>query len=132
MTVSSVLPTDICPPSTDLEPCRCGYLFNRLAFSCYDRGLGDEKISQLLDQFISTPGVGALRELYLWNNNLTRIPDQIRHFTELDDMDLSWNEIRLVKKGSFNLIQHLERLLLYNNMISSIESGAFNGIRPAV
>ena len=88
--ISALGDIGVCPPADKLEPCKC-HVFGSgdkkegtLSFDCFELYLGDEKISQVLDAFISTPGVSPLRELYLYKNNLTRIPDQVRHFTELD------------------------------------------------
>ena len=88
-----------CPPATLLEPCKC-HIFSssdanegNLWFECPELYLGDDKMSQVLDQFISTPGIGQLREIYLYRNNLTRIPDQIRNLTKLNRVILGSNSI---------------------------------------
>ena len=65
-----------------------------MGFNCWDTQLGDEKMSERLDKFISTPGVSPLRELILTNNTLTQIPEQIRHFNQLSGLHLDSNPIR--------------------------------------
>ena len=123
----------VCPPADKLEPCKC-HVFGSgdkkegtLWFDCIELNLGDEKISQVLDAFISTPGVSPLRELYLYKNNLTRIPDQVRHFTELDHVFLESNEIKTIEKGSLNFTRTLYLFTLNDNKMITIEPGAFSG-----
>jgi hypothetical protein len=133
--VSALGDIGVCPPAEKLEPCKC-HVFDRddtkkggtLRFNCTELYLGDEKISQVLDAFISTPGVSPLRELYLYKNNLTRIPDQIRHFTELDRVELGSNEIKTIEKGSLNFTRTLGLFKLNDNKMITIESGAFDDI----
>ena len=132
--ISALGDIGVCPPADKLEPCKC-HVFDRgdtkkggtLWFDCTELYLGDEKISQVLDAFISTPGVSPLRELYLYKNNLTRIPDQVRHFTELDRVDLGSNEIKTIEKGSLNFTRTLGLFTLNDNKMITIESGAFDG-----
>ena len=131
--VSALGDIGVCPPAAKLEPCKC-HVFGSgetnegtLWFECDELYLGDEKISQVLDAFISTPGVSPLRELYLYKNNLTRIPDQIRHFTELDRVTLESNEIKTIEKGSLNFTRTLGLFKLNDNKMITIESGAFDG-----
>ena len=123
----------VCPPAAKLEPCKC-HVFDigeknegTLKLDCSQSFLSDEQMSQVLDAFISSPGVSPLRELYLYKNNLTRIPDQIRHFTELDRVILNSNQIQLIKNGSFNFTRTLGLFSLNNNTLMTIESGAFDG-----
>ena len=134
--VQTVLSTavGVCPPAAKLEPCKCN-AFDRgdkdegfLWFNCDELYLGDEKMSQVLDAFISTSGVSPLRELHLFRNNLTRIPDQIRHFTELNRVILNSNEIQSIKNGSFHFTPTLDIFTLRSNKITTIEPGAFDGI----
>ena len=125
----------VCPLAAVIEPCRCESLQywneeDKILLNCNGLNLGDEKISRILDQFISTPGLSPFTELLLTNNNLTRIPEQIRHFNQLSGLRLDSNQIRSIKKGSFNSIDRpLSRLSMKNNMINCIEPGAFSGIK---
>ena len=123
----------VCPLAAVIEPCRCESLQywneeDKILLNCNGLNLGDEKISRILDQFISTPGLSPFKELLLTNNNLTRIPHQIRHFTELNRVYLDYNEIGSIKKGFFNL-NNPNRLSMTYNKINYIEPGAFSGIK---
>lgn len=130
----SELTDAVCPPANVLEPCNC-YTQSTdrnerilvLSFQCYNKQLDDEKMNQLLNQFISTSDASPLRELNLSYNNLTQIPDQFRQFNQLERVYLQSNNIRSITKETFNTTRLLQKLYLSNNMINYIEPGTFNG-----
>ena len=61
------------------------------------------------------------------NNQLTRIPVQLSTLPELLEVDLHSNKITIIKSGAFNFEKTLNQLILSNNVISTIENGAFQG-----
>ena len=91
----------VCPPSEAFAPYRCGVNSFRgeLALDCGDRYLGDDRISDILDVFLSTPELSALPEIFLDYNNLTYVPHQLKSFQKLY-LVLSNNLITSVEKDS--------------------------------
>ena len=126
----------MCPPETAVEPCKCqnfvygdnGNEKGILKLDCAALHLGDEKIGRILGAVVSSTGATSLmRVLDLSINNLTYIPHQISHFTELNKLFLNSNVIQSIKKGSLNFTRTLDLLDMECNSISYIEPGAFKG-----
>ena len=72
-----------------------------MRLDCGRKGLDDETISRILDAYLNTPGVNPLGELSLWNNRLTRIPNQLHYFNHLKLVDLDSNDISSIVPGTF-------------------------------
>ena len=70
-------------------------------------------------------------ELYLFVNELlTRVPVQIRSFTQLELADFSENSITSIESGAFNLADAANPLSFLDlgfNQLTTIAPGAFKG-----
>ena len=73
---------------------------------CRRANLDDEAINRILNVYLDTPGVSPLGELNLWNNHLTRVPDHLYYFSQLNSIDLDNNNISSIDPRIFtsNLI----------------------------
>ena len=118
-----------CPPAASVSPCVCRDNNDGVTvfLNCYNQNLDDTKISQILNSFLSTSGVSPLGRLDLFFNKLTKVPAEIPQFPQLDLVYLYRNSIDSVKSGAFNFAKTLVRLDLYDNQITAIEPGAFQG-----
>ena len=72
----------VCPPAAAYSPCECiennsAERPGTIALDCLFKSLVDSKISEILDAFLTTPGISPLVRLELGGNQLTFIPDQI-------------------------------------------------------
>jgi Leucine-rich repeat (LRR) protein len=91
-------------------------------------------MSAILSGILSDSGASPTSVLYLNNNSLTKVPEEIRLFKELVNVDLSFNQIDSVPTGSFDLSplfpsNNTQRELNLNyNPLDSIESEAFQGL----
>ena len=119
-----------CPNWQHYFPCRCEHirienqsLASRL--NCDHKNLGDEKIGRILKAFlVSSNGKSRLRTVQLERTRLTRIPDELFLFTQLENVYLSGNRIQSIHR--FNFSSTLQRVVLNSNSLSFIESGAFH------
>ena len=71
----------------------------------------------------------------MWNNKLTRVPDQIKSLPQLEIVYLHDNEITSIDAGAFNHpngTSPLFDLYLMNNQLTTISPGAFKGIFQAL
>ena len=68
---------------------------------CEERNLDDDKASKILDAFLNTPGVNPLGIVLFSANQLTRIPDQLRYFNKLSNVELNNNRISSIEPGTF-------------------------------
>nr|XP_054775261.1 leucine-rich repeat-containing protein 4B-like [Lytechinus pictus] len=69
-----------------------------------------------------------LRLLNISHNSFKMIPEQLvkeSHFPFLQTIDLSWNQIAVVKKKTFSYLTKLANVFLNHNEIVLIENGAF-------
>ena len=95
--------TFLCPKAENVSPCLCmhnqeddtAFLF------CEERNLDDDKASKILDAFLNTPGVNPLGIVLFSANQLTRIPDQLRYFNKLSNVELNNNRISSIEPGTF-------------------------------
>ena len=122
----------ICPPSVNYYPCDCSEFgsSNTISLNCNNKQLGDSKTADVLSAFVSTPGVSPVAWIDLHYNQLTRIPAQIRSFTKLVYIDISFNTIDVFKSGDFNFASSNKLTTLWGNgnQLTSIAPGAFGGI----
>lgn len=100
-----------------------------IQLNCNERHLGDANISRILDVFVFDIKIlNPIKILNLANNDLTRIPKQIRHFTRLKQLNLNFNHIQSLPPRALNLTTSFEVLGLKSNGMRTIEPGAFDGI----
>ena len=122
----------VCPPPGEIAPCSCTDLGNEglvVQLNCRSVNLDDARASQILDTMLSWPRASPLRLLDMFNNRLTRVPSQLPKFPMLNNIDLSYNQIASIKSNTFNFSSTLSSLNLNFNPISSIQKGAFQGMK---
>lgn len=116
---------DKCPPEADVSPCTCHICQSDgdhdLWLDCDSQRLDDVNASRILSAFIGS----QLREIFFFNNSLTRVPNEIRLFNSLDSLTLGNNPIQSLEPGSFNLTRKLIYLGMDHNSINRIQPGAF-------
>ena len=125
----------VCPVVEDYEPCSCNEFYDDYyhnfysGLDCREKNLGDTKTSQVLNSFL-LPTVTSLGSVNLTGNQLTHIPIQLATYYYLEQIDLSFNRIDSIPKGSFPVNPELKQIYLRNNQISEIaaEDFFYNGI----
>ena len=115
--------------SYDLSLTR-GYIIN-----CGGKMLTDMKIRDILENLAVNQSEAAfttyLYQLDLSNNRLTKVPEKLRHFRNLQTIKLDSNAIRSLSSGDFDFINSTEQareISLTTNYLQTIEQGAFQGI----
>ena len=123
----------VCPPATDNVPCSC-YEWpqsSTIDIYCYNQNLSDSQVSDILDAFLTTPGVSSsVGSLDLRLNRLTRVPPQMKLFPQLKTVMLEGNFITSIESGAFNFADAtnpIRYLTLGNNQLTTIAPGAFKG-----
>ena len=107
----------------------CGYLIIAQGEQLLHKVSGDSIVSELLDTFLTTKNVSPLTHLVLQLNNLTRIPHQIRKFHQLGSIVLNNNEIKSIDSGAFNFTGITAKLINVEvNGLETIAPGAFQGL----
>ena len=121
----------ICPPANVISPCTCSeYTKNTTQLDCGSHGLIDSQASDSLDAYLSSPGVSPVGYLQLSDSNLTRVPVQVKSFTQLEFAFLISNFITSIESGAFNAsdaANPLKDLSLDGNQLTKIAPGAFKG-----
>ena len=134
MMISASTAAVVCPPDDTYSPCTCYEYTNipdTIYLYCGNNGLDDLKVSQILDVFLTTPGVSTLGNLCLFGNRLTRVPDQVHLFPKLDYVWLEENNISSSiqsKAFVFNKETPLRNLDLQHNQLITIAPGAIQGV----
>ncbi|TMW45629.1 hypothetical protein DOY81_009290, partial [Sarcophaga bullata] len=59
-----------------------------------------------------------------YDMNLKEVPQYLK--TSVEVLDLSFNRIKKLKRSSFQPYSSIRYLLLYENMIQSVEPGTFS------
>nr|CAG4641628.1 EOG090X04MD [Eurycercus lamellatus] len=96
-------------------------------FQISDSDADDEAISRVLAWLAESTQPKGLRDLFLMDNALlTRVPGEIREFKGLDVFQLTGANIPNIASGAFDL-DDINGLVLSNNNVESIETGAFQG-----
>ena len=118
-----------CPPQEAYSPCLCDLSFyddGAILLNCNRQYIGDQKMSEILDYFLSDLGLNySLRSLDLQYNFLTKIPDQITFLPQLQEIDLYANDIQEITTGSLTLNSAETIVLMFGPKIKTIEPGAF-------
>ena len=129
----------VCPVVEDYDPCSCNEFYLNdfhdfySSLDCREKNLGDTKTSQVLNGFL-LPTVTWLGSVNLTGNQLTHIPIQLAAYNYLMTIDLSFNRIDSIPKGSFPKLAKLKQIYLQNNQISEIAAEDFfeNGIDESI
>ena len=72
----------------------------------------------------------SIGDLQLDNNDLTKVPDEIRLFNQLTSVELTGNKITSISSGAFDIQTESEAVKLYldnNDALTEIKPGAFQG-----
>jgi len=101
--------------------------YGTLILECSRCNLTDSEVSDILDAFLSTPGVSPLLILNLSGNQLTRVPSQMQLFTELVVIEFQNNAIPSIESGTFNSNDDNWSLYLDSNQLTTIAPSAFRG-----
>ena len=104
----------ICPAATVFSPCSCDeYKGNSgtIELNCGGNNVDDTRLSAILDALLTTPGVSPVGALMLWNNLLTRVPDQIPRFTQLV-VDLNYKKNPSLPTAAFKFTATLVSVLI--------------------
>lgn len=74
-------------------------------------------------------GPMPLKELWLYDNNLSRVEDDtFRNLTQLNLLVLSRNQITHVSAGSFRGLEKIGEISLHTNLLTSLQAGTFLGL----
>ena len=122
----------ICPPAEAISPCTCReYTTTTTNLFCREMKLTDSQVSDILDAYLTTPNVSQVGQLLLnYNELLTRVPVQMKSFTQLSETFLSYNSFTSIELGAFNFTDDanpLHYLDLGFNQLTTIAPGAFKG-----
>lgn len=95
--------------------------------------LNDEDVTELLDEIVSSPVSERLTSLNLRDNSITQMPEHISQLNKLTDLNLDYNKIIFLRKGSLNMgSSQVKTVSLLNNGVTTIEPEAFQGIRKDI
>ena len=91
--------------------------------------INDATVSLLLDWLVDTEIRNHLRILYLFNNELTKIPTQIWRFSQLQNFRFENNNLSdgILKQGDLKFSSLPQIIYIYACGIQKIEPGAFQG-----
>ena len=122
----------VCPPVEAISPCTCSeyyYTTTTTTLNCAGQNLIDSQVSAILDAYLKTPNVSPVGYLNLSFNLLTRVPVQVKSFTQLQYAFLYDNSISSIESGAFNApdAYPLSNLWLDGNQLTTIAPGAFKG-----
>ena len=120
----------VCPSNPSYSPCNCteyGAIVGNIYLDCRNQQLSDSKAEDILTSFLTSPGVSQVASIDLHFSQLTRIPDQIRSFSKLVYLDISFNSISSLQSNAFNFVSKVTTLYANTNQIKSIAPGAFGG-----
>ena len=124
----------VCPSAADYAPCECSeysYQPGTIFLGCSSKQLTDSRASEILDAFLTTPGVSPLVYLDLQYSQLTRVLSQIKSFPQLERVYIVFNSITSVDYNkAFNFTEGaypLDGLTLHVNQLTTIAPGSFKG-----
>ena len=118
-----------CPAPADYTPCICNdYGDGTIDLNCNGKNLNDVRASRILSAFLLTPATSPVTAVYLFSNQLTKIPAEIAQFHQLRLLSVGSNQILSGPSGSFNFsTTTVSRLWLYQNQLTTIGPGVFEG-----
>ena len=124
----------ICPSDSVISPCACSqYTTSTSTLDCAGKNVNDSQASDILDAYLTIPGVSPVGDIELYYNPLlTHIPVQVKSFTQLVMVNLSPNSLTTIESDAFNLsdaANPLRYLDLSSNQLATIAPGAFRGFR---
>jgi hypothetical protein len=120
----------VCPPFEIYSPCTCTeppISPNTIEIDCVYRFLSDSRMNEIMNALLTTPDISPVSILFLSNNYLTRVPDQIRFFPKLITANLDYNKLTSIDYSAFNFTSKLSYLNIFGNEIATIAPGAFQG-----
>ena len=93
----------VCSPEADYTPCGCREYSKTPSIqkhlNCQSKKLTDYQMSDILDAFLTTPGVSPVAFLSLeYGKLLTRVPSQVRLFNQLKWVFLNDNNITSIDR----------------------------------
>jgi len=89
----------------------------------------DSMASFVLQAFLNAIGISPVFYLDFAYNQLTKVPDEVRLFEKIQNVNLHWNKIQSIPSNAFLFSKSFRNhLTLQNNQISAIGAGAFQGI----
>ena len=95
-----------------------------------DNTLNDEAVNRLLNWILNGPSRNTLRYLFLSGNTLTRIPRQLKSFSNLADISIDrQKEPGFGFLAFFSLPSSIRFLNLSSNYITGIQPGSFQGCK---
>ena len=124
----------VCPPAANYAPCDCAENSSlkpgTIILNCASRNLNDTRVSDILDAFLTTPGVSPVTFIFFPNNQLTYVPSQMKRFTQLGEIYFSQNPIASINANDFNFAgsaNSFSFLDLSRTRLTFIAPGAFQG-----
>ena len=119
-----------CPPQADYVPCSCTEESSGAIYvNCNNRNMTDSMASSVLQAFLNTIGISPVFYLDFAYNQLTKVPDEVRLFDKIQNVNLHWNKIQSIPSNAFLFSKSFRNhLTLQNNQIRAIRAGAFQGI----
>ena len=120
----------ICPTADAYAPCDCHEYVSAsgaITIDCALKNLTDSKMSDILKVFLTTPSISPVFEIDLSSNQLTRIPNEIRSFTQLEEVYLDSNPIESIESNDLNISGRYPSYLSIGNQLKTIAPGAFKG-----
>jgi Leucine-rich repeat (LRR) protein len=124
------LAPDQCPPLEVYSPCKCfdnAYDDGALLLDCDYTAMNDQRISEILNAFLSDQTINPLRALRVENNQLTKIPDEIKLLPELQELYLYNNDIQIITADSLTF-NAPEKIIGLGLSVTTVEPGAFAGL----
>ncbi len=126
-----------------IGPCKCVNFGlkpnNTMALDCNSLNLNDKEASHILYNFIRNSGdFTLLRQVSFWRNRLTKIPQEIRLFPRLTEMNFGYNQIEIIRTADFNFTSpvvdnnELVRVYLSDNQINFIKPRLMSRIQQAL
>ncbi len=95
---------------------------------CGANGLENAATIRLTNWLSLSPSTRTLKLVYFDSNSLTQVPSGIGNFLNLSSIELAYNQISRIPKGSLTFTAPVQRVNLNANQISAIAAGGFDGM----